>query len=214
MDVTFADFENRLLPSLPGATRDAAMQAFFDTARTFYRRSRSWRIVLGALTIREGVDVIPLNPIDQNAEICFVEGYTSAAPGGFTIVRSGQNGVASASFNGHGYGLSVSNPHTVVITPTPRHTIERALYVEVSAQPRRGNTDYLPEIALTHHADGLEAGCLARMYMQKAKPYSDPAQAVFMGRRFEAEIARAIGNLRTNYGQHHTPWRYPTVPMR
>lgn len=213
MHVTFADFEDRLLPYLPGATRPAARQAFYDAARTFYRRSRSWRVVIGAVTVREGEDTVPVNPVDQDTMVCYVEGYAVPAAGGVQIITTGYNGHASISINGRGHLLSVPNPHTVLIQPPPAETVPNAFWIEVSAQPRPG-ADKLPEIALTHHSDGLLAGCLAAMLKQPAKPYSNPAQALIEHRRFETEIARAVSNIATSYGQRSVPWRYPTVAMR
>jgi hypothetical protein len=213
MNASFADFEDRLLPSLPGATRPAAMQAFYDAARTFFRRTRVWRTTLGAFTIREGEDTIPLNPVDQNTTICFVEAYQAANSAGLHVLNSDRNGLANVSFFGQSHTLTVEDPHTVRIYPVPAQTFERALWIECSVQPTQG-ADFLPPEALTHFADALEAGCLSRMFKQPAKPYSNPAQAIFEARRFEAEINRAIGNQRTNYGQRMTPWRFSTVSMR
>lgn len=213
MNATFADFEDRLLPSLPGATRPAAMQAFYDSARTFFRRTRVWRTTLGAFTVREGENTIPLNPVDQNTSVCFVEAYQAANSTGVTVFNAGINGLANISIFGQSHILSLEDPHTVRIYPTPTQTFERALWIAVSVQPAPG-VDFLPPEALTHFADGLEAGCLSRMFKQPAKPYSNPAQAIFEARRFEAEISRAIGNRLTNYGQRATPWRFNTVSQR
>jgi hypothetical protein len=213
VNATFADFEDRLLPNLPGATRSAAKQSFYDAARTFYRRTRTWRTMIGALTIREGESTIALNPVDQNSEICFVEAYRAVTESGTQVANSGANGLANISFGGQSYRLSVLNPHTVAIYPPPRQTFERALWIEVSVQPST-IADMLPPEALTHHADALEAGCLARMFQQPAKPYTNAGQALFMGRRFEAEIARATGNQRNNYAQRATPWVFPVVSRR
>lgn len=191
MTQTFARFEKMLRPLVPGAPIEVIQQEFQETARAFYRRTRAWWETIPGVSVVGGITDIPLNPVDQNADVVFVESVV-AVSGGYAR-------------------FYLLDPHTMRVEAKGNAVVD----IIVSVQPREG-VDVLPDEAVTHHREGLRAGTLARLYAHPLKPYTNPAEAQRLERRFESEIARGISLRRTGAGQHsvQAKVRIPTVPLR
>jgi hypothetical protein len=195
MNTIFEDFQDALLPNLPGALPSVVEDVFKTVARNFYRRTRVWRMELGGFVLTACTPTVPLNPLDQTAEIAFVE----EAKLGTVPMQVLPPGPWS-TFNtiGRPSRIWLTDPHTAVIWPAPIEPLTEVLTLTVSAIPRRDNFGLPPE-ATTHHYEGLTAGTLAMMLSHPKKPYSDGSLAMFNARRYETEVARAIANRLNGY---------------
>lgn len=190
MYASFSDFQNSLLPQLPGALKATVKHEFYIAARTFYRRTRAWPVELPGVVVPAGRSEVPLNPVDQNADVVMLEALCDSA----TKARV------------WGY---VSDPHTLIVD-SPQ---ERRVDITVSVMPKVGG-DVLPPYALTHHYDGLIAGTLAAMFGQPRKPYSNPVEAQRQEAKLLAEIARAVSLQMTANGTASVGWRFRPVSLR
>lgn len=213
MRIGFDDWQDTLLGSLPGASLPAVKLQFWNTARDFYRRSRAWRETMGAFTLRAGQPRVPLSPVDQNAEVCFLEAVTIEGAPLYLRVGSSLEFFAEGLAPGMPRSVMLEDPHSLILTPPPDQTYERALRIEVSVQPRRGS-EALPEFAATHHFRALEVGTMGRLLAQANKPWSDVASSVQLLRTFEVELARARNNAECGYGKEALRWRYHNAALR
>jgi hypothetical protein len=204
----FEDFQDTLMQHLPGALPDSVRQTFFTHARRFYRRSRVWRVTIPGLCVTPEAYRFPLNPVDQYADVCFVEG---ARLGRFPL--SVTDGPDPWMTTGRPSRIWMPDLHNVEVWPLPTEHIEETLTVEVSVQPRR-DANHLPPEALTHHYEALVSGVLGDMMFQPKKPYTDAAMAALHARRFETEVSRAVSiRLRSN-AERSLPSRPPVVALR
>jgi hypothetical protein len=192
---------------LPGASRANVELVFWNTAREFYRRSRSWREKLGAFTLGAGQDTLSLQPVDQNADICYLEAVQ--LEGTYLYMRPGYNGGYAEGTPGR---IWLEDPHTLRINPTPVQEY-RGLWLYVSASPAR-NAEALPAYAETHHFQALEVGTLGKLMAQPNKPWTEPANAMLNQRRFEIAIARARADAEKEYGKTAGNWSFNQVSVR
>lgn len=207
MRVGFEAWSDTLLSVLPGASLANVELVFWNTAREFYRRSRSWREKLGTFNLTAGQGTVALNPVDQNADICYLEG---ASLGGVFFRQIGQSGrYYTAGMPGR---VWLEDPHTLRINPTSGQAYS-GLVLDVSCAPTRGG-EALPPYAETHHFQALEVGTLGKLMAQPNKPWTEPANAMLHQRRFEIAIARARADVEKNYGPNAGNWSFNQVPAR
>lgn len=213
METSFAAWQDAIGPHLPGAVLAATRSAFLNAARTFYFRTRTWREMLGPFSLRAGRDLIPLNPVDQRADVCFIERawYYDAPMAVITVASTG--GRFPPGGLGTPGGVRLLDPHTCKVEPAPEVDVPQAVRLEVSVQPRLG-VDVLPAYAQTHHFEALKVGCLAEMMSQPSKPYTNQAGAILYARRFEALISSTIAMREHGNVQNSVPWSYPNVALR
>jgi hypothetical protein len=168
--------------------------------------------MLGPLSAKAGQGVIHLNPVDQRADVCFIErAWFNDAPLGVVTVSPAGGNLPSGGPGTPGW-VRLLTPHMARLEPVPDADIPRAVRIEVSVQPALG-VDALPPFATTHHFAALEAGCLAKMMAQPSKPYSNASMAVFYHGQFLKGIADAIAMNWQGHVQGRVPWAYQNVPL-
>lgn len=206
----FADFQDALMPYLPGAMPHVVQDVFNTTARTFFRRTRVWKLPLGGFVIAPCTARISLNPVDQNADVCFIE---EARLGDLPLRVTPAGPFSRANTRGNPSRIWLEDPHTAVVWPEPVEPIEGEVTLMVSVQPRKG-VDYYPPESLTHYYDSLVSGCLGSMLMHPKKPYSDDSKAALYARRFETEISRAIARRENGLVESVRVMLAPVVSLR
>lgn len=212
MQASFDDWKETLLPNLPGCMEDVAQAAFLAVARSFYRRTRSWRErFVGTPDVTSGV--IPLEPLTQYASIVFLEGVSRTDGTGLLKMRWPKGNNAFRVENPIASTVFLQDPHTIVIYPFDAAAVPESLVLEVSVQPRQG-VDILPAHAVTHHYDALEHGALYRLLLQPNKPYTNADLAKYHMREYERLVANARGMQLNNYQSGPIPWAFNNVPMR
>jgi hypothetical protein len=213
MQSTFAEWEDTLMSVLPGATKAMVELNFWNTARLFYRRSRSWRDELGPFTLKAGRRLIPISPVTQNTDVCYLEGVYMPGVPIYMRVADSPSFFVEGMADGIPARIGLKDAHTLVLTPAPSKDYERALWVMVSVQPMRG-AETLPPAAATHHFTALECGTLGRLLAQVGKPWYNPGEAALNQRRFEVEIGRARADAEVSYGKVAASWGFNQVPLR
>jgi hypothetical protein len=208
MHPRFEDFQDTLMQHLPGALPDAVQQTFFTHARRFYRRTRVWRETIPGICVTACSNVIPLNPVNQFSEVCFLE---SASLDGvpLTLIVVPQPWAT----RGRPSRIWLATPHEAHLWPTPAESFHGQVTLTVSVQPRREANRLAPE-ALTHHYEALVSGVLGDMLAQQKKPYTDAGLAAIHARRFETEIARLTSLRDKGYTQRSNFARPPVVALR
>jgi hypothetical protein len=208
MHARFEDFQDTLMQHLPGAIPESVEQTFFTHARRFYRRSRVWRETIPGICVSACANVIPLNPVDQFADICFIE-QASLEGVPLTIVLEPQPWMTT----GRPSRIWLETPHEARLWPQPVETFRGLVTLTVSVQPRR-DANRLPPEALTHHYEALVSGVLADMLSQQKKPYTDGGLSAIHARRFETEISRLASLRDKGYTQRSNFARPPIVALR
>jgi hypothetical protein len=214
MQSSFDDWADTLTSVLPGASLPNIRLVFWNTAREFYLRSRAWREQLGAFTLSPGQVELPLNPVTQNTEVCYLEGVHLVGAPIFMRVGSSPSFYVEGQYTpGTPSKFELLDPHTLVMSPAPNRTFENALWLQVSVQPTRG-AEALPPFARTHHFQALEVGTLGKFLAQPNKPWSEPQSAILHQRRFEVAIMRARADAEKGYSKSANNWQFNTVSIR
>lgn len=205
------DFADNLRSYLPGAFDEAVKVQFYDAAREFYRRSRSWVESFQVTPDMSGQ--VSLSPISDNADICYLEGiYSDRGYQQFWYPSTGPSRQLTLNLTGGGTAFATLVSPTELYLATSGDVSE-SFYLDVSLQPKLA-VDYLPDVAVTHHSVGLKAGTLGHMMAQPAKPYTSGDASAFWLRKFEIEISRAREMHVSGYGSPMRGARLPVVPAR
>ena len=183
--------------------------------REFYTKSTGWRANVGPYQINANLNTIQLNPIDQNTRLQFVLGVFlfpyqgSNAPFGLqSMVRPPVGGTPQPPAR---YFMQL--PDVVQLDPVPDQTYGNILYAYASLVPL-STAVTLPDMAYTHHIDGLLWGTMARLYMMPKKPWSDKALAMEYQKKFRSEILFARDFANRGYGPADTAMRFPPFAGR
>lgn len=67
----------------------------------------------------------------------------------------------------------------------------------------------IPPGYVVEYRDGIMDGALARMLVHPNRPYSNPGQAIFHGRRYKTAISRAKRNILTRNAKADVGFRFP-----
>ena len=204
-----------VLQQIAGAPDTLVQSQLQLVLREFYTKSTGWRDNFGPYQINSGVSSINLNPIDQNTRLQFVLGA-------FLFPFQGSNSplwlrnMPRAPIGGVPQLPSrffMQRPDVLVLDPVPDQTYGQILNVYACAVPVTTGVQ-LPDIAYTHHVDGLLWGTLARLYQMPKKPWTnqDLAKQYMKQYRMEILMARDIANR--GYGPADTAIRYPAFAGR
>lgn len=166
----------QVLQQCPGCPDSLAQSVLQNVIREFYLKTTGWREVIGPYTITPGVggQRISLNPVDQYSECklvlnVFVYPDTSGGNSPRPL------GPATRPIYGNQVGAplvySMDGPDTLVLYPVPDQLYGNILYVYMSLVPVL-NAGRLPNIAITHHFDGLFYGTLHRLCSMPNKPWT------------------------------------------
>lgn len=197
---------------LPGAPDTLIQSQLVLTLRDFYTRSTSWRAVVGPYTVTVGKQNTYLNPVDQDTEVQFVlQAYLYPTPPGSNQKQILPPSTRLLLTNVPGPPTShfMVTPDTLVVQPVPDQTYGSVLYTYAALKPTAGATN-LPNIAFTHHLDGILAGLFERMYRMPKKPWTDKDLAARYGTTYRREILTARDFAERGYGSADIAFVYPS----
>lgn len=197
-----------LLIRLPGASEATVRCELEAAVHDFYHRSTAWREVVGPLNVSAN-QYVWLNPVDMYADVQHVFGAHTIINSQrvelrrMTVREPGERPAAAAPDSYY-----CTEPYTLELYPTPAAALGRVLYVTVALAPTAG-TERLPDIAATHHFEGILALALHRLYSIPLKPWTNRQEA----RENEREASRRIRIARDEANRGHTmvdaPMRIP-----
>lgn len=90
-------------------------------------------------------------------------------------------------------------PDQMLLYPVPDKTYGPILFVYASLIPLNTGTT-LPDMAYTHHLDGLLYGTLARLYRMPKKPWTDKEEGADYEKKYRREILIARDMAERGYG--------------
>lgn len=195
------------------AAPDTLIQSqLYLTLRHFYSESTGWRAVVGPYPINAGVQNTYLNPVDQDTQLQYVlEAYLfpnipngnqkQTLPPSTRMVLTNVPGPPVSHF--------MVNSDQLMIQPVPDKTYGSILYVYAALCPTIGAVN-LPDIAFTHHLDGILAGLFERMYRMPKKPWTDFNLSKMYGNMYKREILAARDFAIRGQGAADVPFVFPT----
>lgn len=198
---------------LPGCPDTLIYSQLSLVLRHFYTESTGWRAPVGPFSISQGKPNIYLNPIDQDTQLMYVlQAYlypfpTAASntkqylPPSTTQILSNVTGPPGSHF--------MLESDLLQVQPTPDATYGAVLYVIAALCPTLGAQN-LPNIAYTHHLDGLLAGLYARLYSMPKKPWTDAKAAAEYKRTYLQEITKARDFAVRGQGSSDVPFVFPS----
>lgn len=198
---------------LPGCPDTLIQSQLVLVLRHFYTESSGWRCPVGPYPVTQGQQNIYLNPVDQDTEIAFViQAYLYPFPSNASNTKqmlppSTQQVLTNVPGPPASYFMLYSDQ--LQIQPTPDQTYGSVLYVIAAMRPSMGATN-LPDIAFTHHLDGILAGLFARLYRMPKKPWTDVQGATMYQRTYTQEILKARDFAIRGQGSADVPFVYPS----
>lgn len=203
-----------IVPHLPGVVRSVAAQECRLAMREFFERSLAWVKEVEAVAIPDGDVAIQVDDGDANTEVIAILGVKigNSTDGYQTVKSLGGMPDKIEGTNSKPWGWYVtSNPDEFKLHPYFDGTSTDDLRVLVGLIPAFDvaiNSLTLPrQITLKFH-DAIVNATLARLYMQPAKPYSQP----MLGQQLRHNFLRQIGYYaaQRKKGFNNTPmWSFP-----
>lgn len=170
----------QVLQQTPGCPDSLAESVLQNVIRDFYNKSNGWREVIGPYTIVQGVNTIDLNPVDQYSQCHYALNaflYPDTTGGQSPRGLHPSNHKAFGPDTGPPLQYWMDGADTMVLYPVPDLPYGNLLYVTMSLMPVL-NAARLPNIAITHHFDGLLFGTLWRLGMMQNKPWTVKDQSL------------------------------------
>jgi hypothetical protein len=206
--LTLDRWVNALLVRLPGATAALVRCELEAAVRDFYHRSAAWRETIGPYPIVAGQQFKWLNPVDMYADVQHVFGCHLVPPeGGRVELCRMTGGRPGERLPGKPDSYYCTEPYTLELYPIPDQNYGSILYIDVALAPIAG-TERLPEIASSHHYDGILACALWRLYAIPAKPWTNLQLAVAMERECRKRITAARGDAIRGHTEQEAPMRF------
>jgi hypothetical protein len=174
----------------------------------FYHRSTAWREVVGPLQVTANQQYLWLNPIDLYADMQHIFGVHMIINGCRIDLQPLHTRYPGEMPAGDPRAFFCAEPYTLELFPTPKTTLGKVLYVEGAMAPIAG-TERLPEVAASHHFDGILSGALYRLYAMPQKPWSNPALAIAHEREFRRRIFVARDQATRGHSGLDTPMWFP-----
>lgn len=206
----------KILQGMPGAPDTLVQSVLQDVIREWYTKTASYRDVIGPYAMPQGIGgqnyVVPLNPVDQYRQIQHVLQawiYPSSPGGGNTrqFLRPSTRLIVGSD-TAQPSTFFMQDPYTMILYPPPNQNYGRVLYVYAILLPVV-NTPQLPNLAITHHLDGLMWGTQARLYRMKGKPWADKTLAEEYQRMYRQEMLRIRDEANRAYAGVDTPIFFP-----
>jgi hypothetical protein len=181
----------------------------------FYTRSTAWREYVGSYSVSKGVNLISLNPVDQNSMVQFVlSAYL------FPLYGSNEPtwlSPCTRQFVGGEPALPcryyMQKPDQMMLYPVPDQDYGSILYCYASLVPTQLSA-LLPDMSFTQHADALIWGVLSRMYAIPKRPWTDKEAAMMYQKDYRREILLYRDLANRGYGPADTAFRFPPFAGR
>lgn len=169
---SLAYITQQVLQQCPGCPDTLAQSVLQNVIRDFYFKSTAWRDNIGPYTLTPQASV-NLNPVDQYSQCHLVlDVFMYPNPNGGNTPQHLLPMDRKRFGNDVGPPLyySMQGPDQMIVYPFP-DKVYNTLYVYMSLLPVL-NAGMLPNIAITHHFDGLFYGTLYRLCSMANKPWT------------------------------------------
>ena len=203
-----------ILPHLPGVIRSVAAQEIRDAMREFFEKSHAWVKVVEDIAISTGDTAIQLDDGDENTEIIHILGlkYGNDTDGYTPLAQAiDEPNLIEGGTGAPSYWYVTSNPDEVKLHPYQSAATTDTLRAKVALIPSATvavNELDLPRQITLKFKEAIKDLTLARLYMQPAKPYSQPVLATQLRNR--GLKAAGYYAAQRKKGFNNTPaWRYP-----
>lgn len=206
--LTLDKWLNAILVRTPGITTATARCELQAAVHDWYHRSVSWREEIGPYDIRDGNTYVWLNPVDAYANAHHVLGARLVDANGASFELRRSQRPLPAAHSGRPEAYYCIEPYSLQIYPIPDQDYLGKLYVYCALMPVDG-TERLPEIAATHHFEGILAGALARVYAIPFKPWTNLELAAYYEREYRRRIMTARDEANRGHTQIDTIVRFP-----
>lgn len=184
---------NQIRVKLPGSSDRGIKAELFDVLDEFFRDSSAW------------VETVPLNLVSGTTIYSVIpadDGKVIALAG---ILDGNQQVVPAVVVDITTPGVSIQ----LRDNPNQSTTVTAYLVKSIVLPTTTDAIPIAPEWVLSHYNNCIEDGMLARLMMQKNKPYSDINTASYHGKRFRNSIAEARAQALRRYTFGTQSWTYP-----
>lgn len=203
-----------ILPHLPGVIRSVAAQEIRDAMREFFEKSYAWVTTVDAIAIPTGDTAIQVTDGDANTEVIHIFSVRHGNDtDGYNLVPTltdEPNKIEGNNSNPTAWYVT-SNPDELKLHPYRDTATTDVLKAKVALIPSATvaiNELDLPRQITLKFKEAIKDLTLARLYMQPAKPYSQPVLATQLRNR--GLKAAGYYAAQRKKGFNNTPaWRYP-----
>ena len=200
------------LPGCPDTLVDAQLQL---TLKHFYTHTTGWRKIVGPYPVNIGNDTVYLNPVDQDSQVQLVHEawlYPFLSGNARQFLNPATNKIIGNDKNPPST-FFMETPSKLVLYPVPDKSYGSILFASASMIPTP-NAVKLPDIAFTHHIDGILAGLLARLYRMPKKPWTDQQLAADNLKTYRRELLIWRDFANRNYGPRTVTTVFPPFAGR
>jgi hypothetical protein len=206
---TLDPWKKAIQTALPGALPAIVHAELQRSMNDFYLRSCAWREIIGPYQVSQGNNIIALNPADAYSRVVHVfDVYLQLAADDRRPLEKLTRPPFADQVPDEPRRVFLIEPYTVQLDPVPNADLGNVLYAYVALTPAE-DAAALPDIALTHHFEGILAGAYARLYAQPGKPYSSPDLALFYTRENMRRITAARDMANRGHSNADAPFRFP-----
>jgi hypothetical protein len=214
----------QVLQQCPGCPDTLAQSVLQNTIREFYFKSTGWRETIGPYNISQATvnnqpsSTIYLNPIDQYSQCHLVLGafiYPDTNGSNFPRWLAACGRPRFGNDVGPPLQYYMDGPDKMILYPFSDQNYGALLYIYMSLLPVL-NVGTLPNIAISHHFDGLLYGTLWRLCTMPGKPWTIKDREVTneFRRRFRQEVMVARDFAARGYGPADAMVRFPNFAGR
>jgi hypothetical protein len=194
---------------LPGVVQVVIESELHRAMKDFYMRSTAWREIVGPYNVLQSVAEISLNPVDSTTRVVHVfDAFLQLSADDRRPLEKLTRPPFPISVPGEPRKVFLIEPYTVQLEPVPSTTLGNVLYAYVALTPAE-DAAVFPDIALTHHFEGILVGAYARLYAHPGKPYSSPELALYYQREFARRISSARDMANRAHSNADAPFRFP-----
>lgn len=209
MTTPFTPWVKAIQTMLPGVVPAIITAELHRALKDFYARSTAWREVVGPYTVTIADAEIGLNPVDATSKVVHVfDAFLQLTAEDRRPLEKLTRPPLPVSVPGEPRRVFLIDPYTLQLDPVPSATLGNVLYAYAALTPTEDATT-LPDVALSHHFEGILAGAYARLYAHPGKPYSSPELSLYYQREFSKRINSARDMANRAFSNADTPFRFP-----
>lgn len=190
-DTKYTDLFDEVLPEVPGAGQDLAVNAIRNTIIEFCQGSWCWRYFMDPAPILAGLNTYDLDPLigAEVAQVLLVkvDGKTidPISEADLSAKRPRWQTERDTPRN-----YLTDDPSQIILAPVPDRKIPGGLVVTLALQPTRTSTMF-PTWIWSRYFDALAGGAKARLMKMPKKPWTSPELYSLYRGQFEAAMAGA-----------------------
>ena len=191
---------NNALARLPGATTANLQNELFSVMDEFFKASNVWK---------EDIDV----PVPGSDPAGTVYLLASNEPANINQLMWVFTKDTSGNVpRGAGVAAAMEIPGELTLQTQPSSAVTLVVTVALTVQDPVNRDGYVvfPMWVLQKYGDVILDGLLAKMMMQRNKPWTDTQMTVYHSRRFEGGKARARVDGTRNNTYRQQAWRFPS----